>query len=120
MVLSRDVESAELFVIGKYTTIIEVAKAVNNFIIVPFERWKGKTIFDWKWNYMLLIYLNNLCFLPTFSLFLALLHSGTTVRASQAATQELLNVTSIGEIRMHVNNVDMLNIQTHRWYTGQY
>ena len=40
MVLSRDVESAELFVIGKYTTIIEVAKAVNNFIIVPFERWK--------------------------------------------------------------------------------
>ena len=35
------------------------------------------------------------------------------VRVSQDVAQELLNVTSIRNIEMHVNNVDMLNIQTH-------
>ena len=59
-------------------------------------------------------------FLTYLFFILALLHYGTTVRASQAATQELLNVTSIREIRMHANNVVMLNIQTHEFYTGQY
>ena len=64
----------------------------------------------------LIIYISYLSFLYV----LAALHSVTTVRASQAATQELLNVTSIVEIGMHVNNVVMLNIQTHEFYTGQY
>ena len=70
-------------------------------------------------SYHFSLYLNNVLYHP-FHYFLALLHSGTTVRASQTAAQELLNVTSIREIGMHVNNVDMLNIQTHKFYKCQY
>ena len=66
------------------------------------------------------LYLDTFYSCLPFLYLLALLHSSTTVLASQDANQELSNVTSIRKIEMHVKNVDMLNIQTLEFYTGQY
>ena len=48
MAMTRDVKYAEQLVIGKDTTLIEVAEVVNSSIIVPFEWCKGKKAFRYQ------------------------------------------------------------------------
>ena len=71
MAMTRDVKYAELFVIGKDTTLTEVVEAVNSSIIVLFEWCKGKN-FDFKWYYTLFkgvpIIFRHFLFMSPFSL----------------------------------------------------